>query len=92
MTERTRELVWVLRHLDDLDADFARFYGCDYQTLTGPRFFTRAQRVTAYGGVMTAIVQEAQRPEEAEGEDTLPALPAGAVTVPESAMADLIQQ
>lgn len=91
MTERAGELGWVLQHLEDLDADFSRYYRVDWQTLTGPRFFSRAQRVSAYGGIMTAVVEKALQPEEPEGEDTLPPLPDGALVVPESAMADLIQ-
>lgn len=91
MTQRAREMYWVLPHTEDLDADFSRYYRLDWQTLTGPRYFSLAQRVSAYGGIMTAVVEEALRPEEPEGEDTLPPLPGGAVVVPESAMADLIQ-
>lgn len=91
MTERVSELAWALHHQEDLDADFLRFYRTDWSTLTGPRYFSLAQRVSAYGGVMTAVVQEAMRPPEPEEEDTLPPLPPGALTVPESAMADLIQ-
>lgn len=91
MTERAGELMWTLGHLDDLDADFARFYGVDWQTLTGPRFFSRAQRVTAYGGVMTHLVTEDIRRQEEVEEDIFPPLPEGALVVPESAMADLIQ-
>lgn len=98
MTQRAGELSWVLHHVEDLDADFARFYRVDWQTLTGPRFFSRAQRVSAYGGIMSAVVEAEARAERAtrealdmEGDDTLPPLPEGATYVPESAMADLIQ-
>ena len=91
MTARAGEVAWVLRHAEDLDADFLRYYRTEWSTLTGPRYFSLAQRVSAYGGIMTAVVEEALRPEEPEGEDTLPPLPEGAVVVPESAMADLIQ-
>lgn len=91
MTQRVSELAWVLQHQEDLDADFLRYYRTDWSTLTGPRYFSLAQRVSAYGGIMTAVVTAASQPEEPEGEDTLPPLPAGAVVVPESVMADLIQ-
>lgn len=91
MTQRAGELAWVLHHQEDLDADFLRYFRVEWQSLTGPRYFSLAQRVSAYGGIMTAVIQEAARPEEPEGEDTLPPLPAGALVVPESAMADLIQ-
>lgn len=98
MTERVAQLSWVPHHLDDLDADFARFFRVDWEELDGPRFFTRAQRVTAYGGVMTAVVEEAreavQRELEelnAEGEDTLPALPDGAVVISDAEFASTIR-
>ena len=86
MTERIGEVRWVLRYLDDLDADFARFYRCDLYDLSGPRLFSRAQRVTAYGGVMAIRLHEEN---EAERED-LP-VPAGAQTVPLESMSDLIE-
>lgn len=92
MIQRAGELAWVLQHTEDLDADFLRYYRTEWQTLTGPRYFSLAVRASAYGGVMTAVVEEARRAAEwPEGEDTLPPLPAGALVVPESAMADLIQ-
>lgn len=91
MIQRAGELAWVLQHQEDLDADFLRYYGRDWDSLTGPRYFSLAQRVSAYGGIMTAVVTAANQPEEPEGEDTLPPLPEGALVVPESAMADLIQ-
>lgn len=72
------ELAWVPFFIDDLDADFARFYRCDWETLGGPRLMTRAQRVAAYGGVVTARFAKYQRATEPEQDDTLPALPAGA--------------
>lgn len=83
MTERIGEVAWVLDHLDDLDADFARFYRCDLYALPGPRLFSRAQRVTAYGGVMALRLQQ-------EAEDAGP-LPAGATVVPLQGMSDLIE-
>ena len=61
MTQRTREVAWVLDHLDDLEADFLRFYRLDTDTLTGPRYFRLAHRVSAYGGVMTARVNAEQQ-------------------------------
>lgn len=59
------EVVWVLDHLDDLDADFLRFYRIDItqdDTVDPPRFFKLAYRLPAYQGVMAARV-EAQREE-----------------------------
>ncbi|HEU4754006.1 MAG TPA: hypothetical protein VFU47_12930 [Armatimonadota bacterium] len=61
---RARQIAWTLAHLRDLDADFLRFYGREWWQMTGPEFFARAARVSAYGGVMTAIL----RAEQAEAE------------------------
>jgi hypothetical protein len=79
MTDRMAELAWVPYHLDDLDADFARFYRCDWESLSGPRLMTRAQRVSAYGGVMTDRIIRQREPESAPTEDVFPPLPPGAV-------------
>lgn len=47
--------MWVLDHLEDLESDFSVFHRVDdiYQ-MDGPRFFSRAARIFAYDGVMTA--------------------------------------
>lgn len=54
--------MWVLDHLDDLDADFLACYGIDLAVdeVSGPRFFALAHRVAAYGGVMSARQDEQQ--------------------------------
>lgn len=60
------QIAWVLDHLDDLHADFRRFYGIDLDAepeLDGPRFFSYAQRVGVYGGVIAARIDEQQRDE-----------------------------
>lgn len=50
--------MWVLDHLDDLDADFRVHYRIEgvgeeeFGSMTGPRFFALASRVVAYGGAM----------------------------------------
>lgn len=55
---------WVLAHLADLHSDFLRFFpqfGKDpVSEMTGPEFFVLADRVSAYGGVMTIRVQNAR--------------------------------
>lgn len=84
MTDRAARVAWVLRHLDDLDADFARFYRCDLYDLDGPRLFARAERVTAYGGVMAIRLREQQAEDEEQ-------VPAGAQVVPLEHMADMIE-
>ena len=56
----------MIDHLDDLDADFRRFYRIDgigeqqFAGLSGPRFLALAWRVAAYGGVLTALLQQQQ--------------------------------
>ncbi len=53
--------MWVLDHLDDLDADFRVYYRIDgvgdedFGDMTGPRFFALASRLPAYGGLMAAV-------------------------------------
>lgn len=55
------QCIWVLDHLQDLDADFIRFYKIyDFYELTFIRFFDLAYRVSAYEGVMTLRQKEAQ--------------------------------
>lgn len=70
----------MLAHLPDLRADFLRFFpqfGPDpISQMDGPLFFELAERVSAYGGVMTVRVQQAQQ--EAEPAPVVPvAGPAG---------------
>jgi len=62
-------VIWVLDHLDDLDADFRTFYRIDGvgdeqwpSTLSAPRFFSLAYRVSAFGGVMAARAQADAEP------------------------------
>jgi hypothetical protein len=53
--------MWVLDHMDDLDADFRVFYRIDdIEDLSGPRFLALALRVFAYQGVMAARVADQQ--------------------------------
>lgn len=56
--------MWVLDHLDDLDADFLAIYHIDLygQEISARRYFALAQRLTAYTGVLAARV-EAERDE-----------------------------
>lgn len=76
LEERTGQLLWVLDHLDDLDADFLACYGIDLHDcdLAGPRFFALAHRVLAFGGVMSARA-ETER-EEQDGPRPSPTQPA----------------
>ena len=60
-------MVWILDHLDDLDADFLAIYGINepLDSLSGPRFFKLAYRVSAFNGVMAARIA-AQQQEQSE--------------------------
>jgi hypothetical protein len=60
IVERVEELLWVLDHQDDIDADFLAIYGLDLEhvEISSRRYFTRAQRLTAFQGVMAARVEE----------------------------------
>jgi hypothetical protein len=83
--------MWVLFHLDDLDADFRVFYRLDLEEaleLPGPRFLALAQRVTAYSGVMSARV-EAQHDEDTPSEPGEVESSAASLTT-NAAFADLI--
>lgn len=71
MTDRAREVGWVLDYLDDLDADFLRYYGREWHEMTGPRFFSRAERVGAYGGVLAYRVRAEREEAEADQVDDL---------------------
>jgi hypothetical protein len=53
--------MWVLDHLDDLDADFLAIYRIDLEqddAISARRYFALAHRLTAYQGVMAARVDE----------------------------------
>lgn len=58
--ERLEQVLWVLDHADDLDADFLAIYGIDLDTydMDGPRYLALAHRLPAYQGVMAARVDE----------------------------------
>lgn len=57
--------MWILDYLDDLDADFRRFYRIDGigderfpHDMSAHRFFALAHRVSAYEGVMASRLME----------------------------------
>jgi hypothetical protein len=58
--ERLEEVLWVLDHEADLDADFLAIYGIDLEQadVSAPRYFALAHRLTAYQGVMAARVDD----------------------------------
>ncbi|MGW0575114.1 hypothetical protein ACWD25_03910 [Streptomyces sp. NPDC002920] len=65
IVDRVEELLWVLDHQEDIDADFLAIYGIDLEEheITARRYFALAHRLTAYTGVMAARA-EAEREEE----------------------------
>ncbi|MFF8482323.1 hypothetical protein [Streptomyces antibioticus] len=70
---RTGQTLWVLDHLDDLDADFLAIYGIDLeqQELSARRYFALAHRLPAYQGVMAART-EAEREHREPPHSTTP--------------------
>jgi hypothetical protein len=60
LADRVGQVMWVLNHERDIDADFLAIYGIDLEQadVTGPRYFALAHRLTAYQGVMAARVDE----------------------------------
>lgn len=59
-------MIWVLDHLPDIESDLSRFHRIDdYERMPSARFFKFAERLAAYGGVMTARVAAVTRREEA---------------------------
>jgi hypothetical protein len=60
LADRISQVMWVLEHERDIDADFLAIYGIDLreQEVDGPRYFALAYRLTAYQGVMAALAEE----------------------------------
>jgi hypothetical protein len=60
VADRLAQVIWVLDHEADIDADFLAIYGIDLleQEVSGPRYLALAHRLTAYQGVMAARVEE----------------------------------
>lgn len=65
IAERTGQIIWVLDHQDDIDADFLAIYHIDLdeQEIASRRYFALAHRLTAYTGVMAARA-EAEREQQ----------------------------
>lgn len=57
--DRLKQVLWVLDYLDDLDADFLAIYGIDLERdeISARRYFALVHRLTAYQGVMAALVE-----------------------------------
>lgn len=73
IADRTAQIIWVLHHEDDIDADFLAIYHLDLheQEVAGPRYFALAHRLTAYQGVMAARADE-QRERREPSRSTTP--------------------
>lgn len=70
--DRLAQVMWVLNHDADIDADFLAVYGIDLyeQEVSGPRYFALAHRLTAYQGVMAARVEEESEDQPASNTPT----------------------
>ena len=60
IADRLAEVMWVIDHEADIDADFLAIYGIDLEQvdISGRRYLALAHRLTAYQGVMAARVEE----------------------------------
>lgn len=57
---------WIVDHLDDVASDLSAFHRVDdYMTLESARFFSLAERLGAYSGVVAARAYAEQHPEAA---------------------------
>lgn len=69
--------MWTTEHEADIASDLSAFHRVDDPlSIDGPRYFSLAQRVGAYSGVMAAIYTERQRREH-EGESGAPSAAPG---------------
>ncbi len=60
--------MWTVDHEADIASDLSAFHRVDdVSTIDGPRYFALAQRLSAYGGVIGAIMAERQRRENDDG-------------------------
>lgn len=76
--DRVAQVMWVLSHEADIDADFLAIYGIDLceQEVPGPRYFALAYRLTAYQGVMAARVEEEREDQPSSSTPTRTSTPA----------------
>lgn len=70
---RLGQVMWVLDHLDDIDADFLAIYRIDLERdeVSARRYFALVHRLAAYHGVMAARI-EAERAEQSPGTSSTP--------------------
>jgi len=86
VADRMSQVIWVLDHLDDLDADFLAIYGIDLETaeISARRYFALAHRATAYTGVMAARA-EAERDDQPQPQAATPPTRTSSTAAPERA-------
>jgi hypothetical protein len=72
IVDRVEELLWILDHQDDIDADFLAIYGLDLEQdeISSRRYFSLVYRLTAYTGVMAARVEEEREDRQSTGTTT----------------------
>lgn len=89
LEDRLAEVLWVLDHQADIDADFLAIYGIDLERdeITAARYFALAHRLTAYRGVMAARA-EAEREEEPRTTSTASATPTRTRSTPTPSKGD----
>ncbi|MER5750617.1 hypothetical protein [Streptomyces sp. NPDC002088] len=58
--------MWILDHVEDLDADFLAIYHLDLEhvEISSRRYFALAHRLPAYQGVMAARIEEEREARE----------------------------
>ena len=70
--------MWTLEYEADIASDLSAFHRVDDpMTISGPRYFSLAMRLTAYAGVMAAIAEQ-RRQDEENGHSSSPSAAPGA--------------
>ena len=81
--------MWIVEEEAEADvaSDLSAFHRIDdVDAIDGPRYFSLAQRLTAYAGVRAAVVAERRYREEHGGSGTQSAGRGGATQAPEAAV------
>ncbi|MRY60492.1 hypothetical protein GKD59_21835 [Parabacteroides distasonis] len=81
--------MWIVEEEAEADvaSDLSAFHRIDdVDKVDGPRYFSLAQRLTAYSGVRAAVVAERRYREEHVGSGTQSAGRGGATQAPEAAV------
>ena len=81
--------MWIVEEEAEADvaSDLSAFHRVDdVDAIDGPRYFSLAQRLTAYAGVRAAVIAERRYREEHGGSGTQSAGRGGAMQAPEAAV------